>query len=324
MHINGLVTIGIPVYNREKYIAECLDSVINQDYNNIELIIVNDGSSDRTSQIIKSYAPKLKKRFVDFHYIDREQNLGTTFSTNEILELSKGEYFTHIGSDDILEFDFVSSLINVLRETNTCVAVADCKFIDEEGKDISIHAYGRTFKRGMEFFTCCREIDYKSKEIFGTYKTLIEGNYIPTIYLARTEKLKEAGGFKGTKFLEDWAMWLKLSKICRFVFLDKVLYRYRQHTSNTIRTLKPELIRDTINLLLTEKDYALKVGARNGYYHHFSRMLLDLYNLDKRGFIKNLKLLSKDRDFIDYLHSQHLDEIQKKIKDLIDYFFHSN
>lgn len=320
MDVKGLVTIGIPVYNRENYIAECLDSVIKQDYDNIELIIVNDGSTDRTSEIIKSYMPKLKRRFVNFEYIEREQNLGTTFSTNEILELSRGEYFTHIGSDDLLEHDFVSSLLRTLVETEACVTVGDCDFIDEEGRKISIYAYGRTFQRGMEFFTYPRRFDYKNKEIFGTYKTLIGGNYIPTIYLAKAKKLKEVRGFNGTKFLEDWAMWLKLSKTCKFVFLDKVLYHYRQHTSNTIRTLKPELIKDEINLLLTEKDYALKAGARDEYYFHLSEMLLNLYNMDKRSFIKNLKLLSKDMDFLDYINSEHSDDMQKEIKNQIRYF----
>ena len=99
-----LVSVCVPAYNHEKYIAECIQSIIEQDYKNIELIIINDGSKDKTDEVIKSYEQKCQERFVRFEYRNRG-NRGLSETLNEMVDWSHGKYFSAIASDDILLFN---------------------------------------------------------------------------------------------------------------------------------------------------------------------------------------------------------------------------
>jgi len=108
-----LVSIVIPVYNCEKYIGTCIESITNQSYKNLEIIIINDGSSDRSGEIIKEkYAadPRVK-------YIEKE-NEGVSITRNLGIELSSGELITFIDGDDFIASTFIESALNYINEYN--------------------------------------------------------------------------------------------------------------------------------------------------------------------------------------------------------------
>lgn len=93
-----LISVIIPVYGVEKYIAQCLDSIINQTYKNLEVIVVNDGTKDRSAEIAKEYATKDSRiKVYDF------QNGGLSVARNRGLEIATGDYISYIDSDDWLE-----------------------------------------------------------------------------------------------------------------------------------------------------------------------------------------------------------------------------
>ena len=92
---NPLISVIIPVYNSEKYLKECLDSVVNQTYNNLEIIIINDGSTDNSLQIIKSYKDSRIK-------LTNKDNGGVSSARNEGLKQATGEYVMFVDSDDYL------------------------------------------------------------------------------------------------------------------------------------------------------------------------------------------------------------------------------
>ena len=132
-----LVSVCVPAYNHEKYVAESIQSIIDQDYKNIELIIINDGSKDKTDEVIKSYEQKCQERFVRFEYRNRE-NKGLSSTLNEMLDWSKGKYFTGIASDDILLFNKISLLVYELEKLGDSYAVAfgNAKFIDDNSEEL--------------------------------------------------------------------------------------------------------------------------------------------------------------------------------------------
>lgn len=104
--MNELITVIINVYNGEKYIKRCIDSVINQTYKNIEILIINDGSTDKTLSIIKKYKDKRIR-------VISTKNLGLSMSRNVGLDNAKGEYLYFVDADDYIKNDTINYLYNL-------------------------------------------------------------------------------------------------------------------------------------------------------------------------------------------------------------------
>lgn len=105
----NLVSIIVPVYNTEKYLDECLKSIICQTYSNLEIILINDGSTDSSLSICQKYA-KIDKRII---VIDQNNN-GVSFSRNKGLEMAKGDYISFIDSDDVVLKNFIEEMVKAI------------------------------------------------------------------------------------------------------------------------------------------------------------------------------------------------------------------
>ncbi len=115
---NPLVSILIPAYNAEKYISQCLDSIVNQTYCNLQIVIVDDGSKDNTEKICHEYAKK-DQRFEIYHI----PNGGVANARNILLSKIKGAYFLFVDSDDWIEPDTIEILVNVIESNDVDIAV---------------------------------------------------------------------------------------------------------------------------------------------------------------------------------------------------------
>lgn len=111
---NPLVSIIIPTYNVEDFVEECLESVINQTYNNIEIIVIDDASTDQTPRILKNYESKINLEL-------NSQNRGQGFIRNKGIEKSKGDYVFFVDSDDWIEQNSVEMLTNEVKINNVDV-----------------------------------------------------------------------------------------------------------------------------------------------------------------------------------------------------------
>lgn len=109
MNEDILVSVVVPAYNVEKYIAQCLLSIFGQDHNNIELIVINDGSTDNTLEILNSFKDE---RMI----IVNQDNRGVSFSRNVGLDLAKGKYVVFVDGDDFLLNDFISSFVELAEK----------------------------------------------------------------------------------------------------------------------------------------------------------------------------------------------------------------
>lgn len=116
VHMNNLISVIVPVYKVEKYIKKCIESIINQTYENLEIILVDDGSPDNCGKICDEYAKK-DKRIKVIH----KENGGVSSARNLGLEKSNGQYITFIDSDDWIEEEYCEILLTTLKEQN-----ADC------------------------------------------------------------------------------------------------------------------------------------------------------------------------------------------------------
>lgn len=132
------VSIGLPVYNGEKYLEEALDSMISQTYQDFELIIADNASTDRTQEICLEYAQRDHR--VKYHR--NEKNLGAAPNHNLVFHLAKGEYFKWAGHDDKIAPDFLSKCVQVLdRNPDVMMCMPTTSLIDEHGRYLGEYAY---------------------------------------------------------------------------------------------------------------------------------------------------------------------------------------
>ena len=212
--IQPLVSVVIPCYNHEKYVKECISSVIDQDYRNIELIIIDDGSTDNSVEKIKELIDVCEQRFVRFEFRVRP-NCGLCETLNEGIEWSRGEFYSTIASDDILKSKKTSIQVEYLINKPSCVAVfGNVDIISSEGDLL------RSVNTSLN--------SYEFNDIFFHRHRLPA----PT-QMIRLDALRKTGGYPAGLAIEDFYMWLKLSNSGGS--LDKLetsLASYRRHEGN--------------------------------------------------------------------------------------------
>lgn len=123
-----MISVIVPVYNVEKYITKCLESIVNQDCVDFELILVNDGSTDDSVGLADDY---LKDKRINWKLINKE-NGGLASARNAGLKVAGGEYISFIDSDDYVSSDFLSVLLNAIRENNTDFSFCNFEFVKSQ------------------------------------------------------------------------------------------------------------------------------------------------------------------------------------------------
>ncbi len=133
--MNDLISVIVPVYNVEKYLERCLDSIINQTYKNIEIICVNDGSQDNSQKILNKYFEKDKRI-----KIIQKSNGGLSDARNYGIDKAIGKYITFIDSDDLITEDYIEYLYNLIKKYKTKISICDravvWKNLDKVKEDI--------------------------------------------------------------------------------------------------------------------------------------------------------------------------------------------
>src|SRR5574344_1018426 len=132
MSTNPLVSVVIPAYNHEKYVKEAIYSIINQTYEKIELIIVDDGSKDSTWEKINELKEDCLKRFRNVIF-ESQENKGSCDTLNHLLDLAKGEYIYLIASDDIAKPNAIEKEVEFLiNNADYALCVGDNEIIDSD------------------------------------------------------------------------------------------------------------------------------------------------------------------------------------------------
>ena len=223
----GLISVCLLTYQHEKFVEDSLEGLLTQTQKNVELILVDDASTDGTVELIKSFIPRLKQEFKRVVTIFHEKNSGNiSKNINEALKQSKGEYIFEIAGDDILLPNGLYILKNALDNNKDCgLAHANAYIIQEnyhlgEWYDKSQVAwYGR--------LECKSDVDLTKKLVWGSYKV-----HAPTTMFRRS--IIEDIGFHDESIpTEDFEFWLRMSTIIKFYYIDKAVVLYRR-TSNSL------------------------------------------------------------------------------------------
>lgn len=126
-YIDGLVSVIMPIYNAEKYLVETLNSVFNQSYQNIEIVLVDDCSTDASAAIVS----KMKTTHPEIVYYRQEKNMGAGAARNKALELAKGRYVAFLDSDDIWIFNKIQKQLDLMKEKKAVFSYTAIEMIDE-------------------------------------------------------------------------------------------------------------------------------------------------------------------------------------------------
>lgn len=215
-----LISVIIPVYNVEQYLQQCLESVIGQTYKNLEIILIDDGSTDNSPRICDDFA-SIDNRIVVIH----QHNAGLSSARNLGLDIMKGDYVSFVDSDDWIEKDMFSTLLTTLREEGAEIAVCSyywvrgdrCLPVDDSGKKV---VYNR---------------ESALKELF---RDKIIRNYVCDKFYKR--EIFEDIRFPIGRFYEDIAITYKLfNKISKLVAVGIPKYYYRIHENSIVAKENP-------------------------------------------------------------------------------------
>ena len=202
-----LVSVLMPAYNAEKYIAQAIESILGQTYDDFEFIIINDSSKDRTEEIILSYKDP---RIV---YLKNEQNLGVALTLNRGLAVAKGEFIARMDADDISLPERLEKQVAFLVE-NKAVAVL-----------------GTNVETFNEAGTICTGWSATDPEQMKVDLLFACGLAHPSVMM-RTEAIRELGGYDPEfNGLEDYELWCRVLEKYQITTLPEILLRYRIHGS---------------------------------------------------------------------------------------------
>lgn len=227
----GTVSVFIPSYNHSLYIKDTLEAVFNQTYQPLELIVIDDGSSDNSPEIIK-------KALAECPFESRlivRPNKGLPATINEGLELSRGEFFAVIASDDIWLPNFLSRRVSQLqKQPNAVLAYGNCFSIDENNQ-----ITGST-------------LDWKESDKKFESNSLFVQEYPVTPTILYRRSILNIQKWNPDTFVEDFELHLRLRLLGEFAFDPEVLSGYRGHSTN---------MSNNTELLLNGKIQAYELNA---------------------------------------------------------------
>ena len=234
---NELISIILPVFNREKTIIRSVNSVLNQTYKNFELIIVDDHSSDNTVSLLKNINDK---RMI---IIELDKNVGAAKARNIGISKSSGKLIAFQDSDD----EWIKNKLEI-----------QYKILKKSSKNVGVVYSGYfRYKDGIKEYLPPKKIHPKEGKIL---KNLLLGNYITIHSMVKKECFEKVGGFdESLPRLQDWELWIRIAKYYNFVFIDeplvKVYYMEDSITADKSRYIPAlEMIIEKHYLLMKEEN----------------------------------------------------------------------
>ncbi len=201
-YIPGLVSVIMPAYNADKYIAEAINSVLTQEHYELELIVIDDGSSDGTCSTVERIAAGDSR----VRLYKNDTNSGVAATRNRGMDIARGEYVALLDSDDIWKRDRLSKQLQAQKESGAELVCSSYELMNEEGvSDGRLHTVPEVIK----------------------YGDMLSNNYIGTSTVLMTAKCLEYR-FLTDFFHEDYALWLKMIKDgIKVAGVDEPLVSYR-------------------------------------------------------------------------------------------------
>lgn len=211
-----LVSVCLACYNHEKYLEECLKSFMCQSYDNIEVLISDDCSKDRSVDVVQSKLEDMKRRFARVIFLKNTENIGAVRTFNQMIEMCEGKYIKLFSGDDMLFPSAIEDLVNYLENHPQCGLVYSNHVTCDDHDIYNVEE----LKKNLE---------HKPPVIKGNMtQALYENNFIiaPTV-MVRKSVYEQIGLHDDTLDIEDWEFWIRASLSYQIGYLDKATLVYR-------------------------------------------------------------------------------------------------
>lgn len=271
----SLVSVIMPVYNSAKYLNEAIDSILNQTYENIELIVIDDGSSDNSIELIKEYNSS-KIRFYK-----NEKNIGVSATRNKAIDLSEGKFIALMDSDDISPPDRIRKQVEFLENNISYVLVA--------GHYESFTKYLFYTKRKLRKHCI---IDDKIKVDLNFVGSIAAGTVLVQKEILDKNNLRFDSRLK---IAEDFDFWRRISKYAKVTSIDELLVYYRKHPSNSIKQKK--LVDNHMTLALKKSFNDLKIKSDDLFDNNEKLKNIESFSILLARFEEFMKKNNKTKEF---------------------------
>lgn len=258
------ISIIIPVYNCEEYIEKCIESILNQKYKNFEIILINDGSTDNSLNLINEYKQNEPERII----VINQKNAGAGAARNKGIEIASGDYLTFIDSDDYIKNDFLSTLLNYIN-----------------GEDIIVSGYKKTDSNYNVLFSKEPENNYWS--LF-KYTTNWANLYKVSFIRENNIRFLDFRIGEDINFSFQCIVYLKTYKIVNY----SGYYYFTNEKSITKTIKKVQKVSSLSKLLKSLNSIALKANYfdyKSMYYYFLKTSIFNLYMQRKDLSVKILK-----------------------------------
>lgn len=285
-----LVTIGVAVYNGANYIIQTLESINTQTYSNIELVIVDDGSSDNSYNLCAEW---MKTCRFPSSLSKNISNLGLPKTRNIILNKTEGKYLNLFDQDDIMLPQKIEDDVYIFetQSNKTALIYSKVKLIDENGELLD-----------QEYFD---RIKFKGQHVKDMFTELIDLNFIsaPTV-MVRADIIKGKGYDESLQF-DDWDMWLRLSIEYEFHFANysNVYYRIHNNSMMANKNYRQTIIRNNANIRMFEKYLGINKRYDEAIYRKLKELSVYSYFLGDENSDRILRAFLKRKfDFKVWLY----------------------
>jgi len=220
-----LVSVIMPSFNHSKYIEKSIRSVINSNYNNIELLIIDDGSKDNSFEIARKILGG--QNILTNYYLEKQENCGIVKTLNNLIFRSKGEYIALLASDDMLTPNGIEDRVLYLEKNKMVDAVfGRAHLMDQYDNVISLNA--------SKYLYYADEKLLKSRYI--KYELVLRWSAVGPCLLLRKNLYDKIGVYNEKYCVEDRDFYLRMLAINKIAYIDKVVSMYRIHNSNISRS----------------------------------------------------------------------------------------
>lgn len=181
-----LISIIVPIYNVEEYLSKCIESLLNQTYRNIEILLVNDGSTDNCKNICEQFEEKDSRI-----KLINKKNGGLSDARNAGLKVAKGEYVTFVDSDDYIENNYIEVLYNLIKKYNAEISIANCKVIKEHCKNNNLKV--KLEEKCIDSKTCLNEMLYSDFYYISACAKLYKKDLFKNIQFPKGKLFEDVG-----------------------------------------------------------------------------------------------------------------------------------